>query len=787
MTTQEKYDRLKEFQNEADFRLFLIDFLKKRGFKDVFHTHRYGNPELGKDIIARFPHGIDEFEWYAFVVKKGRIGGGTNEIETIKGQIKQSFEYPYLGINGERIKINKVKVVTNENFTNGAQDSLSTSNELKGLSNYGFWWNETLVPDIDTYYDDFWLPGDAFAKEYSKAFIKKLQQEIEIRELSIQKINDKQIQKLLDIFIEPQLSMSSIEEDKITKEKSVKKKKVSISGINRIEENLILSGEQGAGKTKILNNLACQICKPENVSAHNIIPIKLKAPNVKLKEFNIEKCVKDEITELAEDFVDEKVFEKYKVVLFVDDLDLLKNEDKEILVQNIKEYCSKNLTHFVLTYRKSEFNFDSEINSIRIHNFNNKQVEAFVTKFFEGTDRGTKFIQILKESGILSKLPTTPLTITLISLLYDENNYEIPATLSDIYTDFTNILLGKLEITSKTDLLVLNIKRRLFSTLALKMLDKKVFEITYDDFRIHINDFLEERGYASQSDEEINMLIENSGLMYNNDNLMIGFKQQAFIEFLASLEIYHNKRETHYSKLIENFNDINWQNTAIFYAGHAKELVNMIDDVIEKAPNNNLRDYFVNAGGMGYLSQALYQTSPKERSKLVKKSLDNLMKSFYILKENSKKNDDFFFNIPLVLLASIVNFWFNENFKSITLTRTLNLSFDDIFNYSENNFENNYKLLMISTTLMNPYINDENSFAKLIERKEFMNNGLLPMVADVMMKTTSINQHNISPKVKSEIAKTIRKKRELIKLIVKEPAHRFNDNLDIDKPDSADL
>lgn len=781
MTTQDKYDRLKEFQNEAEFRLFLIDFLKKRGFKDVLHTHRYGSPELGKDIIAKFPHGIDEFEWYAFVVKKGRIGGGTVEIETIKGQIKQSFEYPYLGINGERIKINKVKVVTNENFTNGAQDSLANSTELKGISNYSFWWNETLVPDIDNFYDDFWLPGDAFAKEYSKTFTKKLQQEIEIRELSIHKINDKQIQKLLNIFIEPQLSISLIEEDKITKEKSVKRKKVNITSINKIEENLILSGEQGAGKTKILNNLACQICKPENVSLSNTIPIKLKAPAIKQKDFDIDKCVKDEIIELAEDFVDDKVFEKYKVVLFVDDLDLLKNEDKEILVQNIKDYCTEKSTHFVLTYRKNEFNFDNEINSIRIHNFNNKQVEAFVTKFFEGTDRGNKFIQILRESGILSKLPTTPLTITLISLLYDENTYEIPATLSDIYTDFTNILLGKLEVSSKSDLLVLNIKRRLFTTLALKMLDTKEFEISFENFKLHINGFLEERGYASQSEEEICMLIENSGLMYNNDNLTIGFKQQAFIEFLASLEIYHNKRETHYSKLIENFNDINWQNTAIFYAGHAKELVTMIDDVIDKAPNNNIRDYFVNTGGMGYLSQALYQTSPAERSKLVKKSLENLTKSFFVLKENSKNKDDFFYNIPLVFLASILNYWFNENFKSITLTKTLNLTFEDIFNDLEDNFENNYKLLMIATTLMNPYIDDEKSFAKLIERKEFMNSGLLPMVADIMMKTSSINQRNISPKVKNEIAKTIRKKHELIKLIVKEPAYRFNDKLELEE------
>ena len=42
MTTLTKKEKLKGFNNENEFREFLIDFLIKSDFKDVIHTHRYG-------------------------------------------------------------------------------------------------------------------------------------------------------------------------------------------------------------------------------------------------------------------------------------------------------------------------------------------------------------------------------------------------------------------------------------------------------------------------------------------------------------------------------------------------------------------------------------------------------------------------------------------------------------------------------------------------------------------------------------------------------------------------
>ncbi len=780
MVQVDKIEKLKSFKDEAEFREFLIDLLIKMGFKDVMHTHRYGAPESGKDIIGRYPHDLEGDDWYSFVVKKGRIGGGTNEIETIKNQIYQSFEYKYTGINGESISINKVKVVTNENFTGGAQTQISSSSKLKTYNNFSFWWNENLIPIIDENYPDFWLPGDAFAKEYSKQLRSDVEKDISIRELRIRRLDDKKIKKLLDIYIEPKLTKDVIEENTKTKVKEIKTRSVNIKHIDDIKTNLLLSGEQGAGKTKTLNTILCNLCDPNYIHQNKKIPVKLKATLIRDNQFNISELINNSIKELANQFYDEELIKEYKIILFIDDFDLLNVSEKDELFDKLKEYCDENETNYVLTHRKSEIDYDNTADTINIHNFNVKQVETFVTKFFEGTDRAERFIQVLKESDIFSKLPTTPLTVTLISLLYDENNNEIPATLSDIYTDFSNVLLGKLNVQDRGSLLIFNIKLRIFSAFALEMLDDNKYEYTFDKFRKFVNEFLTERGYQEQTEEEITQIIHNSGLLYRSESNMVGFKQQSFIEYFASHEIYHHKRGSHYDKLHKKFNEIVWQNTAIFYAGLSKELEGMIDDVIKNSPNETLKDWFVNSSGMGYLAQALYQTKPSERKKLVRKSLENILLCVNEVKEQSKDKNSHFYKIPLPLIYAMLSYWFGHNFKSVTLVTTLKESFDEIL-LEENNSDNNYCLMTIATALMSNYIDDDSKMLELMEREEFMKHPLLPLVADMVLDINSVDKKSTSKELREKIQKQIEKKRDYINKVIKEPAYRFNESFALEK------
>ncbi|MCJ7448301.1 MAG: HAMP domain-containing histidine kinase [Bacteroidales bacterium] len=156
MTYEDKIQKLKEFKNEAAFRFFLLDLLTRMGFKDLIETHKYGSPEFGKDIIGAVEHKFERIEHYAFVVKIGKIKGDTKRIEEIKNQIKQCFEYPYKDIYGNDIKINKVKVITNETISKGAIEAIQNSSILKNLNNYYFVWNENLIEIINEYFPDFW-------------------------------------------------------------------------------------------------------------------------------------------------------------------------------------------------------------------------------------------------------------------------------------------------------------------------------------------------------------------------------------------------------------------------------------------------------------------------------------------------------------------------------------------------------------------------------------------------------------------------------------------------------
>jgi hypothetical protein len=79
---------------EADLRIqVLIPLFKAMGFKDVFHYHG-GTGEQGKDITMWQANILGDREYYAVVVKAGRITGeakGKGSAAEVQMQIAQAF------------------------------------------------------------------------------------------------------------------------------------------------------------------------------------------------------------------------------------------------------------------------------------------------------------------------------------------------------------------------------------------------------------------------------------------------------------------------------------------------------------------------------------------------------------------------------------------------------------------------------------------------------------------------------------------------------------------------
>jgi hypothetical protein len=782
VTHAEKIEKLKKFSTkETDFRLFLIDLLKRVGFNNVRHTHRYGEPEFGKDIIGSTEHTLDGNEWYSFVVKVGRILGGTTEIETIKDQIKQSFEYPYEDINGGPLKINKVKVVTNETISGGAIRAISTSSTLNTYSNYEFWANERLIELIDKYYEDFWLPGDFLTKEYARALSSVIRTEFEIKELSLTKLSDLKIQKLMDLFITPQLiEFAPVNDAKL--HKTVKPERIFIDDIIKSDECFIVEGDPGSGKSRLLNKITLELLDARLMADENIYPIKMKLQQLKANSFDILATINECLKTFIPDYAKNVKLEEKKIVVLIDSIDDLYIEELNKLIDNICNFVSTSNYRFVISARSLDnINFKNskkKVRELHLQNFNPKQMESFVLKYFEDADRGKKFLDVLRESNIFEKLPTTPLTITLISLLYEDTDYEIPATLTDIYQDFINVLLGKLEVRSKIQLIDLELKKRIFAFISYDMLTRKEFEIPQRELLDRINAFLRPKGVEFKSEEDLIRVITKSGLLYLDKEGKIGFKHLSFLEYFASIEIFY---VTHnYDKLISNFNDVNWQNTAIFFAGISKDMSWFIEKLIKDMPNQEIRDWFINIGGMGYLSQALYLTDIPERVKLIDKSLENMILSFSKLKEMTSEFGAWY-NMPLHIITAMLSYWFNMNFRSITLLEPLKQAYEKLINENKEslksgNFEIGFKLYLIASTLGSKYLNSYEKFDDLINRDCFIKDPLLIVLGAMYVDIEQKDNPLISEDNRKKIKKEIDRYRKLLVSITKEPAYRFLDD-----------
>ena len=208
MTTKNKAEKisfLHGIQKETDIHAVLAEILPKLGFHDVTITHERGNePENGKDLICSFYDPIeDKKDWYAFVVKKGTIAGTSRHINEIESQIKDCFKYEYksLKTTSERVRISKVKVVTNEHFSSGAKEKILLNNEIN-KPNVDFWDDEKLIQLIDKWYPKYWQNGSPVYKEYIDAFLNSIDRDDFSKRLGL---SSSKIHKLVNLFIEPVL------------------------------------------------------------------------------------------------------------------------------------------------------------------------------------------------------------------------------------------------------------------------------------------------------------------------------------------------------------------------------------------------------------------------------------------------------------------------------------------------------------------------------------------------------------------------------------------------------
>ena len=622
------------------------------------------------------------------------------------GKDLECFKYPYKSLEQtKKIPINKVKVITNEHFSSGAIDKIFESNNDE-RANIDFWDGEKLIQFIDKYYPKFWVRG---SKQYKK-YIERLQERISVdNSIKSLSIDNKKVEKLLNNMIEPKLSERITNEDG-----SIKWISKKADTIINLPNNSLIIGEPGCGKSTLFKSLSNEIITQNS-----------------LKDWN-----KDLVVDSKE------ILKTENCAIFIDALDELgKKESKENALESVAEFSKKYpQIKVICSSRPSDYLFhNSEAIGFRymeISDLNRQQIEMFLSNYFsEDLIKSKSLLKSLKDSEILEKLPKTPLTIALITMLFDEKEIEIPATITDLYELFVNLLIGKTTSTETTELIEVGVKHRILCYLAKDLHTNLKSSITKPELHTLISKYSTERGQKFDIDQVLEEILDQIGLLFVNDKGEIAFKHQSFQEYFTAYEIFHH-RQSDRKLFVNKFNDLWWQNVAIFYAGMAKDSPKFLEEILENSKPKNLSEYISNTGGLGKLLQALYNTPIEQRTKGIQRGLENTSAILELVAKDEatpeRKDIMFFQNFSTYGLMQIFGGWFKHNNWSITLKEPMSNYFDDNLELLDNSslkeeelFNLEFQLFLVSSILASDSFIDFERFKKLVDKSKLLNLNIL--------------------------------------------------------------
>ncbi|HAJ32740.1 MAG TPA: hypothetical protein DCK79_05145 [Candidatus Atribacteria bacterium] len=581
----------------------------------------HGVRELGKDlvIVKKDKIGIDVI---GLIVKIGNIKAKTLgdvdeikhhvkamfsrkkelKIKEIESQIEQALTHPAeIKTIFEKLPVSKVIVILVGTFSRQAVERLTK--EIEG---------NVEIRDID------WLT-DKFSEYYPQVFfegkaIDFLQNKIQEMENKHWLSKKKKI-NLSEYFVEPMIEKIGtnikINNDDISKkilESISKKQKVSFSKLKsllNIKKPILLVGEEGVGKSEALTKLAIDLMKKE-------INQSMKG---KVKKINIPVLISAKDIVEAEDIdsfineyfcIDDNIKERFKIeTLMIDALDEITAIKSIEVIEKAKVYSEKMSCPLIITSRKIDIikNTPEGFEKYEILPFEYSQALQLFEKLVQDENK----LKCLKNclEKITFQIPKVPLSLILLIELVEENK-EIPASITELYERFSDLMLGRWDSEKGIKIIFeYIIKRNFLSELAFKEFFKKDrVEINKEEYIEFSKNYCEL--YFGATDYNLNEFlkeIERAGII--NINGKIKYNHRSFLDYFVARYIYDKRDEISNlnNMIVEIYFSELWGDVTFYYIGLKREISKDILEAIlhfEERDLSSLIDKFL----LGKLLQA---------------------------------------------------------------------------------------------------------------------------------------------------------------------------------------
>lgn len=608
---------------------------------------------------------------HVFVVPNAQLSGTGNTDQIISilndARDKESF--------------NVITLVSNKYISAGFQVALNK--RFSGVP-IKFIGRDELISLIEENFPDYWRHDDQALIEYEHQYEEVMDKENQLKLLHLP--SDK-YQRIINIFIQPTL----IEEIEDVRTHRLLRKRVDMNEVINCKQSSIISGLAGAGKSTLLYNIGLSLSKENNAltKKNKTLPVFITAMDLIKAGKDVKDVIKAKTVKLGLSV--SELIEKYEIVLLVDSIDEFESGQQKEVIRQLVNLNNNKHVRFVLTTRNEshfqEYIHRKDARFFEISRFNNEQIQRFVNSFLPDEKKANDLLDSLRENKIIERLPITPLTLSLISILFDESDYEVPATITDIYSKFNDLVVGRAIVSTKIEFIDVAFRERILSMYGYFLMNREDHQpLTYDEFIAY---FVEEFNGKSKQikgatlEEGLDYLVRNTGIIYIKDNYVC-FAHDTYMEYYAAIEFFRFHRQEE-DILVNNFFDLMWQNVAVFYAGITKDMDSFADNVNKKLKTAaKIMEYISGIQGAGYLLQALYLSDDAVRRDMILTALDLSLNTNEAFKKMATLTDTQFKNyrIPMVQMLSLIHFY--EMFNSLTLKNPLEMSFEILKERYEN-------------------------------------------------------------------------------------------------------
>ena len=764
MTINEKKEVLNKL-SDVEFGNMFRRLLEKQSFSNI------KNEDTAIICEQRIMGRITVF---LFVLYTRRLSGlNSNDIVSIYQKI-EALQNKY--------SANSVFIVSRETISGGFKQTLSKNSTN---INPTYIEREGLINQIDEYYSDFWRHEDQNLLAYEKQLLTELEEDTELRKLSF---SEDKYKKKLDFFIEPYLSRYY--ED--TNTKTVVRKKYSLLEVVASTSSVLIQGEAGCGKSTLLKKIAKNLIEDNSgiKDDKKNLPLYITVQDLITGVDDIKGLIQNKLNIILGEAPLAEIKGKYLIHILIDSMDELDELQAKILSQ-LQDIEKKYDVKYYIASRNSDIILQNapqlavEIYDIRRYNL--EQIKHFLDAFFSGEEgKASNLLSALRENKIIDKLPLTPLNLSLISILFEEKDFEIPATISDIYDNFNALIVGRAVVSSKVEFIDVNFKERILSIYALELLNRPTRQaMDKDEFARFFMEYFENKSLPIKKgnlSDALDYIVKHTGILFLKDGKYVQFTHASYMEYYAAVEIFKFDRKLEKS-YIDNFYDPNWQNSAIFYAGKSKDMPDFLQKVLDKVKSGrHFNDYISGIIGCGYLIQALYLTDNKIRKEVVIECLRQSLLSLDAIKVFATENKVLYKDYKLPLVQMINFIYFYEIFNSITLLKPMEMAFEELYKRLGNLLDIGderalyeasgiaYNLIELAFTMGSKRVGSQKELETIISSAFILKDPSLLLLTDFSMALLGKTKYE---GFRKELQKSVSTLAPAIKMIIDQPIQKL--------------